>query len=92
MANLKDNGFHVRLDGIKLSEDARNRIQAGIQEVLLRELAGYFPDPENDTSVGNGLIIIPPKYWRGIWFRSLALGEAENLKGYQSGQNSPMEL
>lgn len=67
----KDNSFHVRLDNLELSEASKARIEKGIQEVVLRELANY-PNPDDDTKPKGtiphppGVAIIPPKYWRGF--------------------------
>lgn len=33
--------FQVKLEGIKLSKDAQKRIQTGIQELVIRELADF---------------------------------------------------
>jgi hypothetical protein len=70
MANQNDNGFHVKLDGIKFSEESRNRIQTGIQEVLLREVSRMFPDPDSDLK-SSAVIFVPPRLWRGIYLRVL---------------------
>jgi hypothetical protein len=92
MAKLKDNGFHVKLDGVELSEASRIRIQNGIQEVLLRELAGYFPNPDdtnsNNKHLGGGIVIVPPRFWWGRILRVLSPGETEGIKGLQHEINS----
>ena len=44
------NVFHVYLEGIEFSEDAKNRIQTGIQKVVMNELASYSPPDTNDDT------------------------------------------
>jgi hypothetical protein len=91
MAKLEDNGFHVRLDGVELSEASRVRIQNGIQEVLLRELAGYFPnpdDPDSNKHLGNGIIIVPPRFWWGRILRVLNPAEVDGIPGLKNEINS----
>jgi hypothetical protein len=91
MGNLKDNGFHVKLDGIDLPEASRNRIQAGIREVVLRELAAY-PNPDGDDTgtvhLGQGVVIVPPRFWWGYILRQLDRGEAVQIKGLENEINS----
>jgi hypothetical protein len=91
MGNLKDNGFHVKLDGVELSDASSKRIQAGIREVVLRELAGYYPNPDDDTGsvhFGQGVIVVPPRFWRGYILRQLDRGEALQIKGLENEINS----
>jgi hypothetical protein len=78
MANRNDNGFHVKLDGIELSEESRIRIEAGIQEVMLREIAHMFPDPNSDPNSGS-VIFMQPRLWRGIYMRPLNHQEGEAI-------------
>ena len=93
MAKKNNNGFHVQLEGVKLSEAARERIQAGIQEVVLRELAAYYPDPDGGGGLGNdtgqhGIAIGRPRWWWGFILRELSQGEAEKLPGFETAINS----
>ena len=93
MPNQKsDNGFHVRLDGVKLSEGSRNRIQAGIQKVIMDELAGYYPNPDDDgkrpVHFGGGVVVVPPKWWWGFIVRQLVPAEVEGIKGLNEEINS----
>ena len=93
MPNQKsDSGFHVRLDGVKLSEDSRNRIQAGIQKVIMDELAGYYPNPDDDgkphVHFGGGVVVVPPKWWWGFIVRQLVPVEIEGIKGLNEEINS----
>ncbi|MDB5023143.1 MAG: hypothetical protein JWP78_898 [Mucilaginibacter sp.] len=32
---------------MELNEESRKRVQAGIQELILHELAGHFPNPDD---------------------------------------------
>lgn len=93
MGNLKDNGFHVKLDGVELSEASRKRVQAGIQDVILRELAGYFPNPDDDEKrpghLGNGVIVVPPRFWWGFILRPLRPNEVVGIKGWEKEINAP---
>lgn len=80
MAKKNDNGFHVQLEGVKLSEAARERIQAGIQEVVLRELAAYYPDPDGGDGLGRDTPVIAfgkPRWWWGFILRELSQLEVE---------------
>ena len=84
--------FHVILGDIKLSAEAEKRIEAQIQQVVLAELAGYKPNPDDTRpprpwpgpwsgSFGQ-LVIVPPIKWPGfIIFRDLL--DRGTLKGVQ---------
>ena len=89
----KDNSFHVKLDGINFSEASMQRIQAGIQNVLLQELAGYTPNPEGDDKphhhFGNGVIVVPPKWWWGFIIRELQPKEVTGIGNLEHEINSP---
>lgn len=88
----KDSGFHVKLDGIKFNDASMERIQAGIQNVLLQELAGYTPNPDGDDKprhrFGNGVIVVPPKWWWGFIIRELRPKEITEIGGLQEEINS----
>ena len=94
MATKKNEGdFHVALNGIKLSDPSRNRIQAGIQKVVMDELAGYYPNPDDDDKphrhhFGDGVIVVPPKWWWGFILRPILQNEVDNIKGLQEKINS----
>lgn len=81
-----DNGFHVRMDGVRLSDASKNRIQAGIQKVIMDELAGYYPNPDDDGkshtgNFGGPVIVVPPKWWWGFILRQLVPNEIDSIKG-----------
>jgi len=86
MATKKNEGdFHVALNGIELSEDSRNRIQAAIQKAVMDELAGY-PNPDDDEKprrphLNDGVITVLPKWWWGFIIRGIRPGELEGFKG-----------
>ncbi len=93
MSSQKSNdGFHVRLDGVKLSEGANARIQAGIQKVIMDELAGYYPNPDDDEKphhhFGGGVVVVPPKWWWGFIVRNLHPAEVEGIKGLNEAINA----
>jgi hypothetical protein len=93
MQSKKNDGdFHVALNGIELSEAARNRIQSAIQKAVMTELAGY-PNPEGDEKRGRfhydtGLITVFPKWWWGFILRQIRPDELEGLKGLGPQINS----
>lgn len=94
MPTKKNEGdFHVSLNGIQLSEDARNRIQAGIQKVVMNELAAYYPNPDDDYSsrgpyFNNGVIVLHPRWWWGFILRPILDNEIDNLKGFEKTINA----
>ncbi|MEJ0102597.1 MAG: hypothetical protein WDO19_08610 [Bacteroidota bacterium] len=94
MATKKNEGdFHVALNGVKLSESSRNRIQAGIQKVVMDELAAYFPNPDGDDKphrfhFGDGVIVVPPKFWWGFILRPILQNEAATIKGLEEKINA----
>ncbi len=94
MPTEKDNGFHVRLDGIELSHEARERIQAGIQAVVMKELASFFPNPDDDGKPkhgfghGGGVVVVPSKWWWGFILRQLQPKEIEGIHGLNEAINS----
>ena len=73
MTKLIDNGFHVKLDGIKLNKEVQERIQFGIQEVILRELAARHSIGESGS--GDGFAFVIPKDWLGFILRELEHAE-----------------
>lgn len=82
MATKKDdNSFHVKLGGIKLTEASKQRIEAGIQSVVLKELAEYKPNPDDSGTSGGGVIHIPPRIWRGFIAMYLTPKELESIQG-----------
>ena len=88
-----DSDFHVRLDGVKFSEASQARIQAGIQKVLMDELAGYYPNPDDDgkphgPNFGGPVVVVPPKYWRGFILRQLQTAEIQTIKGLNEEINA----
>lgn len=93
MTESKDNnGFHVKLEGLELSNDARERVQAGIQAVVLRELAAYKPNPDDNGKpsrhLGGGVVIVPPKQWWGFIVRQLTLPDLEKIPGLKEVVNA----
>lgn len=54
--------FQVRLDNIKLSTEAKQRIQLGIQQLVLREVAQI--DHKGDVLIGRPVKLGP--IWNGI--------------------------
>ncbi len=54
--------FQVRLDDIKLSAAAKQRVQLGIQQLLLKELAQI--DHKGDVVIGRPVKLGP--IWNGI--------------------------
>ncbi|HVX25792.1 MAG TPA: hypothetical protein VHB70_05590 [Parafilimonas sp.] len=86
MPTRKNEGdFHVSLNGIQLSEDARNRIQAAIQKAVMNELAAYYPNPDDDYNsrapFNNGVILLHPRWWWGFILRPILDNEIDNLEG-----------
>lgn len=71
----KTSEFHVDLGDIQLSPAATQRIEARIQEAVLSELAGYMPNPDDDSGPkpwwpkGTPTVVIRPDIWRGIYIR-----------------------
>ncbi|HZH30595.1 MAG TPA: hypothetical protein VEY11_07505 [Pyrinomonadaceae bacterium] len=57
--------FIVRLEGIKLKQDAEDRISREIRAVVLRELAG------SDFAKGDLGVRLIDKEWLGIYLRKL---------------------
>lgn len=74
-ASAKGSEFHVILGNIKLSAAAEARIQSGIQSVVMSELAGYKPNPDDTPKSPfpwGSTIVIPPIRWPGfIMFRDV---------------------
>ena len=64
--------FQVRLDDIKFSPSAKSRIQLGIQQLLLKELAQI--DHKGDVVIGRPVKLGP--IWNGIIAR-LAEGKIQ---------------
>jgi hypothetical protein len=96
MPTKKNEGdFHVELNGIKLSEASRNRIQSGIQKVVMDELAAYYPNPDDPDKPqrhhpfgDGGVIVVPPKWWWGFILRPIFPNEVDNIKGLQEKINA----
>ena len=61
----KTNDFVVRLEGLELDEQARNRISAAIQAAAMAELGRV------DGGHQGGLVALPSE-WLGMWLRSAA--------------------
>jgi len=76
MAKLIDNGFHVKLDGFELNKEAQERIQLGIEEVVLRELAAHHSFGEG----GSGHAVIIPSEWLGRILMNLSNAEVKNIR------------
>lgn len=66
MANGKADSadFVVRLEGLQLKPDAKERIASHIHAAVMRELAGV------DTH--GALVFIPRREWLGLWLRTHA--------------------
>ena len=88
MTKLIEKGFHVKLDGIELSEEALTRIELGIQEVILREVATRQPISEKGS--GDGFAFVLPKEWLGFILRRLSPADTEtmNKEGSNFGPSS----
>lgn len=73
MKNLQDdNQFSVSLNGIELTEKQRKRIDSGIKEVVMREIANI--DKQGDFILNSNLRDSPlfgkyelPQHTMGIW-------------------------
>lgn len=54
--------FTIKLEGVALSKDAQARIEAGLQSIVLQELAGR-PGPDDTGSprkpINNPIVVIP---------------------------------
>jgi hypothetical protein len=62
----KPSDFVVRLDGLDLSESAKNHIAAALQASVVAELGRL--DLAHKAS---GLAYFPRKEWLGLWLRSV---------------------
>lgn len=81
MAKSKnDTEFYVKLENIQLSADSVKRVEAGIQKLVMNELVGYTPDPDDpnpapwplkDWKPFGPIIIRPPGPWHGIIAKKL---------------------
>jgi len=82
--------FIAALDGVELSKEQIQNINAGIQEVVMRELAGI--DRKGDFVIAERVTKNPrflelPHHTMGIWvenlgiFRNRQLQEFKKLKG-----------
>jgi len=58
------NEFRVEMDGLELSEEQAQRISSGVQQLVLKELAGT-------DFKGDSHIFIRDPEWLGIWLRQL---------------------
>ena len=77
--------FHVKLEGIKFSSKVEKRIEAGIQSLIMNELAGYKPNPDDPDGrtpglLGNPIIIVKPKLWPGFIVMKLEQLDEKILK------------
>ena len=92
----KDTEFYVRLENIQLSDAAVASIESGIQGLIMSELVGYKPNPDDPNPpkgrrppIGGPIIIRPPRPWPGLIARKLlpkdiqTLGIKENLVDIQ---------
>lgn len=95
MSTKKNEGdFHVALNGIQLSEAARERIQEGIQRVVMNELAGYYPNPDEPEKprrhhFDNGVITVFPRWWWGFILRPIFNEELNSLTKFRDELNAP---
>ncbi|MDB5143878.1 MAG: hypothetical protein JWQ66_2591 [Mucilaginibacter sp.] len=89
MAQKINKGFQVKLDGIELSEAALTRIEFGIQEVILRELAAYHPVGESGS--GDGFAFVLPHLWRGFILRRLSQGDVKTFGAGGGGFNEMLK-
>jgi hypothetical protein len=69
MANTE---FVVRLEGIDLPKDQRDRINKALQRALVHELA--------DVDLGGQAAIRIPREWYGIWIEKFKGGGLPNVK------------
>ncbi len=93
----KGSEFHVKLGGIKFSSEVEKKIEAGIQSLIMNELVGYKPNPDDSTGsakpinhLGEPVIVIKPRPWPGfICVRAKLtdlnkiITELENSPGFQ---------
>lgn len=85
-----DNNFHVKLDGVKLTDKQRTEIERGIQEVVMNSLL-LFPNPDDSgtpRTPGHGVVVVPPRHWCGIILRPLSPAEEGNIEGLKQQVNS----
>lgn len=82
--------FQVKLEGVKFSREAETRIESGIRSLVLQELAGYTPNPDDPGHYhphphphGEGglppVIFVPIK-WPGLLMHVLDQKQFENIK------------
>jgi hypothetical protein len=76
--------FMVRLDGIKLTSEGKERIEKGIQRLVLSELADHmhvpgYPPFLPTPRTGGAIISIPIK-WPGYWLRVLSADEFDDIQ------------
>ena len=97
MSTLKHSEFRVNLEGIKLSSEAEERIQKGIQALVLEELAAFTPNPDDPGTghfptfkSGGGIISVPIK-WPGYWLRILDRGDVEKVGKVLGGKIGDIE-
>jgi hypothetical protein len=74
MPDSKSSEFIVRFDGIKLPEDAENRIAVAIQSAAFAELAKL------DLASKVAPIIPNRKFWYGIWIMLQKNALKDNFK------------
>lgn len=67
MAKSKnDTEFYVKLENIQLSADSIKIVEAGIQKLVMNELVGYTPDPDDPNPAPWPPLKWPPKGWKPI--------------------------
>ena len=83
----KDTEFFVKLENIQLSENSVKNIEAGIQKLVMNELVGYTPNPDDPNPpkrwpgrppIGP-IIIRPPRPWPGFIIKKLLPNEIKIL-------------
>ncbi|MBS1502608.1 MAG: hypothetical protein JST32_11140 [Bacteroidetes bacterium] len=86
-----DNDFHVKLDGVKLTSKQKDAIERGIQQAVMNALFTY-PNPDDSgtprNTPGSGVVVIPPKHWRGFILRELSPAEEGLIPGLKPAANS----
>ncbi|HZY37232.1 MAG TPA: hypothetical protein VFE53_11315 [Mucilaginibacter sp.] len=66
MENKTQTEFHVKLHGIKLSEETEKKIEKDIQKIVMAELVNYMPPVVPGTDEPQVLMYLIPRGWLGI--------------------------
>ena len=63
--SVKNQEFIIKFEGVNLSKEASERIQRGVNELLLQELAGSGAGAFSDGADGNYCGVYIPHKWIG---------------------------